>query len=202
MFSVLDIGELEASARLRRSMLDARTQQFVDRHGWELRTNHEGLEVDQFDVHGTIYCVSHEGDQHAASVRLRHADDGSMVEEVFRPFWERHGARLAASHEVTRFCCTPGLEVQAQASGVSELLLGLHEFCRTVDIEEFFGVIFPSVARNLALRGWPPAVIDEMGVGRGRLLLCVWQPTSAVLVALREKAGRRKIDLRAPTGEE
>ncbi|MCF3975072.1 hypothetical protein [Paracoccus salsus] len=62
-----------------------------------------------------------EGLRHLASVRLRHACDGSMVERHFPVFWRRHTAALQRLPEVTRLCTAP--HAASEWSATSQILL-------------------------------------------------------------------------------
>jgi hypothetical protein len=95
MLKVLDHSRLTQDPRLADSMLRDRAAQFVERHGWNLSLGPDGHEVDEFDAPGTIYCILEEDRRHLASVRLRPARDGSMVERHFRPLWDAFGLGAA-----------------------------------------------------------------------------------------------------------
>lgn len=177
MLNVLDHEDFDRFARLRDSMFRDRAAQFIARHQWDLPLAPGGHEVDEFDGPGTLYCVIEEGMRHVASVRLRAARDGSMVERHFAPLWDRFAPELRDKWEVTRLLVAPNPGGKGM---IGELLIGLCELCLRRSIPSFFGVVFPAVARTLARAGWAPRVLGRMEHGGQDLLLCVWEATHVV----------------------
>ena len=120
MFEALAHAELQRRTRLRRGHHLDRTRQFAERHCWPMRVGEDGLESDDFDGDGTTYCMVHVADDHLASLRLRRAADGTMLEQAFAPVWTRHAAALKDAVEVTRLCEIDLAEITetlARASG-------------------------------------------------------------------------------------
>jgi N-acyl-L-homoserine lactone synthetase len=192
MFLTLCRAEVEARPAFFRSMLADRGRQFVARHRWPLRLDHEGLETDEFDDASTTYCVVAEGDRHLASLRLRPAADGSMAEWYFPALWPDTAARLRGGAEVSRFCAAPGLSPDERLNAVSDLLLGLCRHCQRVGIPSFFGIVFPPIARVIRQAGWPPAVLREARDARGTLLLAEWTPGDLVAWSIQEQRELRE----------
>ena len=111
-----------------------------------------------------------------ASVRLRPAATGSMVEDHFAGLWLR-GQGLRKGVEITRFCAAPGLGADDRLTAVSELLLGLCRHCQRTGIDSIFGVVFPaSGAGDPARPAGPAAVLgrDARRPRAGHLLLVQW----------------------------
>jgi N-acyl-L-homoserine lactone synthetase len=173
MFQIMSLADLTAAPMLRQSMLRHRAQQFVGRHGWSLRLTGD-LEIDEFDADGTRYGILSEDGRHLASIRLRHARDGSMVERFFPSFWDDHRALLRDLPEVTRLCIAPRSDPDWRSDALVELLVGLCGHCLRAGTDRFFGIVYPSVARNLARAGWPPAVIGQRKRQGDDLVLAVW----------------------------
>jgi acyl homoserine lactone synthase len=188
MLKVLDHSRLTQDPRLADSMLRDRAAQFVERHGWNLSLGPEGHEVDEFDAPGTIYCILEEDRRHLASVRLRPARDGSMVERHFRPLWDAFGSELHPSWEVTRLLLAPG---RAGQNALGELLIGLCGLCLRQGIPSFFGVVFPSVARVLSRAGWAPRILGRLERDGETLLLASWQATHLVHWTLQARQDSR-----------
>ena len=62
----------------------ARKQIFVDGFGWDLPLTPEGLEIDRYDDDRTQYVVGFDTqDNVVMSLRLRPADDGSILGDIF-----------------------------------------------------------------------------------------------------------------------
>jgi N-acyl-L-homoserine lactone synthetase len=173
MFQVMSHSALIAAGPLRESMLRHRALQFVERHGWSLPLS-GGFEIDEFDGPGTDYAVTAEGPRHVASVRLRHAANGSMLERHFPVFWRRHAGALRELHEVTRLCTAPRAASEWRREALGELLVGLCGHCLAVGKERFFGVVYPSVARSLDRAGWRPEIIDRAEIQGESLVLATW----------------------------
>jgi acyl homoserine lactone synthase len=189
MLKVLDHSKLALHPRLTDSMLRDRATQFVERHGWNLPLARDGREVDEFDAPGTLYCILEEHGRHLASVRLRPAQKGSMVERHFQPLWDTFGPELHPGWEVTRLLLAPkgcGQDV------LGELLIGLCGLCLQHGIKSFFGVVFPSVARVLSRAGWPPRVLGRQERNGETLLLASWQATHIVHWTLQARQDERQ----------
>jgi acyl homoserine lactone synthase len=198
MLRVLDYDDLARHGRLADSMLRDRAAQFVERHKWDLPFSPDGRELDGFDAPGTLYCILEERNAHLASVRLRAARDGCMVERHFRPLWSVFGPDLRDGWEVTRLLLAPG---RAGKVSIGELLIGLCGLCLQRDIPSFFGVVFPSVARVLTRAGWPPRILGRLERDGETLLLGTWEATHLVhwtLQARQERRLERAVDVVAP----
>ena len=189
MLKVLDHSRLVHHPRLADSMLRDRAAQFVERHGWNLSLGPDGREEDEFDAPGTLYCILEERGRHLASVRLRPARDGSMVERHFRPLWDTFGPELHSGWEVTRLLLAPG---RAGQDALGELLIGLCGLCLRHGIPSFFGVVFPSVGRVLSRAGWPPRVLGRLERDRETLLLASWEATHLVHWTLQARQDERQ----------
>jgi N-acyl-L-homoserine lactone synthetase len=180
-------------------MLSHRAGQFVRRHGWPLQLDVEGLEIDEYDDEQATYCLVEEEAKHLASVRLRPAKKGCMVQDHFPDLW-RDARKLRRGIEITRFCAAPGLAPDDRLTAVSELLLGLCRYCQRTAIHSFFGVVFPSAARVIRQAGWTGTVVNEMRAAEGSLLLMQWTPSEMVAWTIQERRelreevwGRRRV---------
>ena len=189
MPNLLRYEDIDRFVCLRDSMFRDRAAQFIGRHQWDLPLAPGGREVDEFDAPGTLYCVIEENMRHVASVRLRAARDGSMVERHFSPLWDRFAPELRDKWEVTRLLVAPRPSCKGM---IDELLIALCEACLRRDIPSFFGVVFPSVARTLARAGWAPRVLGRLEHGGQDLLLCVWEATHLVHWELQTRHERRR----------
>jgi len=196
MFHAVDLDEVRMMRTVGPSMFKDRALQFVTRHEWPLKLRPDGLEVDQFDDDRTTYCIVEERGRHLASVRLRPARAGSMVESCFPELWRDSASRLRDGHEVTRFCTTPGLSAERRLEVVSDLLLGLCRHCRATGVDSFFGIVFPAVARSLRQTGWPARVLDQSRDPSGTLLLAQWAATELVAWDIQERREFREALMR------
>jgi N-acyl-L-homoserine lactone synthetase len=172
---------------VRVSMYTHRALQFVGRHHWPLRLAAGGLEIDEFDDDLTTYCIVEEDGWHLASLRLRPACGGSMVERHFPAFRERAEGRLTDGVEVTRFCAAPDLSSDRRLTAVSDLLLGLCRHCQRSGIPGLFGVVFPTAARVIRQAGWPGQVLGESMDHRGTLQMMEWIADEQVAWNIQER---------------
>ncbi len=191
MFLTFDQVSLLEVPTLRHSMFAHRTGQFVARHGWPLQLDAAGLEIDEYDDGAATYCVVEQQGRHHASVRLRPAATGSMVEDHFAGLWLR-GQGLRKGVEITRFCAAPGLGADDRLTAVSEMMLGLCRHCQRTGIDSIFGVVFPAVARVIRQAGWTGAVLNEADGPDGALLLVQWIPSEMVAWAIQERRELRE----------
>ncbi len=191
MFLAIDSAGLAACRGLRRSMFAHRAGQFVGRHGWPLRLDAQGLEIDEYDDEAATYCMVEEEGRHRASARLRPAATGCMVEDHFPALWLR-GRSLRREVEISRFCAAPGLGPDERLTAVSDLLLGLCRHCQRNDIGSIFGVVFPSVARVIRQAGWAGKVLNEARGADENLMLVQWTPSELVAWAIQERRELRE----------
>jgi N-acyl-L-homoserine lactone synthetase len=189
MFFALDQVQMSDNPSLRRSMLVDRGRQFVERHRWPLVVDAAGLEVDEYDDGAATYCVVAEAGRHLASVRLRPAGAGCMVERHFPSLWR---GVLGGGVEITRFCAAPQLTPDERLTAVSDLLLGVCRHCLRSGVESFFGVVFPAVARALMQAGWRGEVVDQMRDPGGTLILAQWTPSELVAWSIQERREMRE----------
>lgn len=192
MFYAMSSETLLTHANLRASMLRDRAHQFVTRHHWRLCVDAKGFELDEYDDDATTYCMVENNGRHAASLRLRAEEDGSMVEAHFPELWNESGEHLKNTAEVTRFCASPSLAGECRDAAISDLLLGLCRYCIREDIPSFFGVVFPSVARVLASLGWRPEIRSKAKHDGLTLFLCEWRASEFVAWDIQEALERRK----------
>ncbi len=163
MFLAVDRTELALMPLLCHSMFSDRASQFVARHGWALDLDAAGLEVDEYDDTLATYCIIEGEHRHRASVRLRTAATGSMVEHHFPELWRTD---LSERVEITRFCAAPDLGLEDRLTAVADLLLGLCRHCQRTGIRSIFGVVFPAVARVIRQAGWAGEVLAQQEFNR------------------------------------
>ena len=191
MFLAIDGSALSVMSTLRHSMFVDRAGQFVYRHGWPLRLD-AGLEIDEYDDSSATYCLMIREGRHGASVRLRPAATGSMVEHHFPALWRND---LRNRTEITRFCASQTIDSSVRSIVVPELLLGLCRHCQRAGIDSLFGVVFPSVARVIRQAGWSGNVLAKAEGDGGALLLVEWVPTPLVAWKIQEQLEAREAAL-------
>ena len=180
VFEALAYPELQRRTRLRRGHHLDRTRQFAERHCWPMRVDADGLESDDFDGDGTTYCLVHTADTHFASLRLRRAADGTMLERAFAPVWTRHAESLKDAVEVTRLCSGRYLDETERQWATVELLLGLCRHGRATGQKHLFGVVYPGVARAIRRAGWESQVADQFERDGRTIVLATWECSALV----------------------
>lgn len=189
MFLTLGAGAISALPTLRRSMFGDRADQFVGRHRWALKTDPDGLEIDEFDDATANYCVTADGGRHLSSVRLRPARVSSLTERHFPSLWREE---LRGGMEITRFCASRSLGPDERLAAVSELLLGLCRHCQRSGVPDIFGIVFPPVARVIRQAGWPSTVLGELRDAEATLLLARWTASELVAWGIQERRELRE----------
>lgn len=184
MFLAIRKSDLASLPVLHRSMFTDRARQFVARHGWPLRVDEAGLEIDEYDDRLATYCALTDDGRHVASVRLRPAAAGSMVEHHFPDLWLES---LRQGVEITRFCASPAMNAVSRSIGVPELLLGLCRHCQRSDIRSLFGVVFPSVAKVIRHAGWAGVELARTQRREGAVVLMEWVPSELVAWRIQEQ---------------
>jgi N-acyl-L-homoserine lactone synthetase len=188
VFDILSHSEMAARRALKCGVHSDRTLQFVVRHGWQLPTNSENLEEDEFDRTGTTYCVVHEEGRHLASLRLLHHESGTLAQKVFRDVYNRNADALTDALEVTRLCTAPVLSEPRRRLALVELLIGLCRYGLKASQPALFGVVYPGVARSITRAGWPCDVLDRFETDNRTTLLSRWTCSAMVDWNLQERA--------------
>lgn len=189
MFSVVSQEQLGELPAIRTSMLFDRGQQFVERHQWSLAQNECGLEIDEYDDTHTTYFIVSSAERHCASVRLRPARAGCMVQKHFPELWDDE---LKNNFEVTRFCASPMLNQNDRFNCVSDLLLGLCRYCQSDGIGSFFGIVFPPIMRVLNQAGWPAQPLRRLPSWEGVYVLAQWTASDRIAWNIQERRELRE----------
>lgn len=197
MFVTRKQTELISECALYTSMLHDRTQQFVNRLGWPLSVDSEGLERDAYDDDFTTYCIVINNGRHQASLRICPAELGSMTEHHFPMLWQEN---LKSSFEITRLCSSPYTILNKRSEYVSDLLLGLCRYGLQNNLNSLFGVVFPSTMRAIQRAGWSAEVLNRHDLTEGTFLLARWTPSELTawniqeIAATRGEAGRQPVE--------
>lgn len=193
MFQVLSHAQLCTHSFLHKQMLAHRGRQFVSRLKWELDGATPECELDQYDADGTTYCIVMNGEDHAASLRLRASDDKTMTAEVFGSLWGPVAGKLRNGFEVTRLCSSPDLSAQNRSKAIAELLLGLCRHCQVSEINHVYGVVFPTVARTIERAGWYGIQHNIEHSDVGSLALLEWPVSDFVAWQIEDRV-RENVD--------
>lgn len=188
MLEILDYSDFTRQSDLSETVFQDRAAQFVHRHKWPLKVTANGYEIDDFDADGTRYLVVHRHGVHRASLRLRPAAAGSMVERAFPEIWRDHGAALAGLVEVTRFCSARHLDGIDRRRSTIELLIGLCRHGRRNGTTGLFGVVYPGVTRAIARSGWACQVLGRYVIDDREVWLARWDCTPEADWALQEQS--------------
>jgi len=163
---------------LARGIFAARSNQFVDRLGWDLCVDAAGQERDQYDDAHAMYAVVRKDDRHLLSCRLRPATCGTMLEECFPNTFKAAdgfvGRQRRTLWELTRFCRAPDISVSDSAKALKAMSYVLDDLRDTVGVSGFIAVVYPHFPRFLNRIGTRYLVLDD-GVVDGKKcnLLCI-----------------------------
>lgn len=147
-YQSLNSGRFES---LKASMHLHRHQQFRERLKWSLPCKDENYEYDQFDNEMSYYIHAHENNLHTASLRIRHAKFGTMVDGCFSREMP-NTKKLISQHramcfEITRLVTAPEISDKSRKAACKSLLVALRK-----EMEKFPDHIYLAVVSVPALR--------------------------------------------------
>jgi acyl homoserine lactone synthase len=167
-------------------MLRDRGVQFKERLGWNLRTDAEGRERDQYDDLDPLYLiVSDDGNRHLGSTRLMPTTGPTMIGDCFMHLTDDVAITSPLIWEVTRFFVSD----QATRHVAPLLMWAGCSFARQAGIEYFVGVTGAHMVRVFRACGWPSDIIGTSGSAEGEICACLWEVSDEICDTLRRKAG-------------
>ncbi len=158
------LGALADMHRVRKAV-------FVDRLGWDLKVDEDGLEIDQFDAAGAVYLIDADPEtgRHNASVRLLPTLRPHVLGDLFDFLCEDGAPRALDVWEISRLCTSPSLAEDAAAWARRRVCLGLIEYGLLHGISRYSCVINIKWLSGFIRPGWaceplgpPQQVRDEV----------------------------------------
>lgn len=176
-------------------MFVARAKLFIDRLGWDLTTDEQGREIDQYDAFNPLYVVAtNERGDHIGSLRIMPTTGRHMTAEHFAHLSDVGEIRSPLIWEVTRYCVESSEKHGASniRKASIELFLALNELGVYAGINQVIATFDPRMLPIYKRTGWAPEVIGGQGSGRGAIYLGLWDVNKASVAGLRARLGREK----------
>lgn len=189
MIHYLYANQLPAHQQLADEMYRDRASQFIDRLKWDLKTDADGRERDEYDYMNPLYIILTQPDgRHGASMRVMPSMGRTMVNDHFRHL--NHGIAIRAPFvwECTRFCLAPNLGGQAK-SYAGTLMLAGQELGLRFGLTRALGVYDNRMTRIYKGIGWEPKFVGSQGEGREKICLGLWPFGREIRAKIAENAG-------------
>ena len=174
MIRYLYASQLSRHPRLADGMFRDRAAQFIGRLRWNLTTDADGHERDDYDRMNPLYVILERPDGgHAASMRVMPTLGRTMVNDHFSHL--NHGIAIRAPFvwECTRFCLSPKAGPEAK-TWAGTLMLAGQELGLRFGLTRALGVYDAHMTRIYRGIGWEPRFIGAAGEGRDRICLGLW----------------------------
>lgn len=189
MIRYLYASQLARHPDLAEGMFRDRAAQFIGRLGWNLSTDADGLERDEYDRMNPLYIIMERpGGGHGASMRVMPTIGRTMVNDHFRDL--NHGIAIRAPFvwECTRFCLSPqaGRETRGWTG---TLMLAGQELGLRLGLTRALGVYDERMTRIYRAIGWEPRFVGAQGDGRDRICLGLWPFSEQVRAGIAASAG-------------
>jgi len=158
--------------KLTNQMFKDRGTQFKERLGWQLNTDTEGRERDEYDDLNPLYVIVNDDDgNHLGSSRVMPTTGRTMIGEHFSHLTDGVSVSSAAVWETTRFFISDRANRRvAPALMWIGCALGLKS-----GIDFYASVTGSHLLRVFKLCGWPPEVIGSAKSPEGEICTCLWE---------------------------
>lgn len=167
-------------------MLQDRGAQFIGDLGWELQTDDQGRERDEYDHMNPLYLIlSDDAGDHVASTRLMPTTGPNMASDHFAHLTDGVAIESAAIWETTRFFVAQ----KAQRRAAPALMWAGCELALRSGVDFYLGVIGAHMARVFTACGWKPEIIGEAGEGDDAICACLWEVNPEICARLARRAG-------------
>lgn len=189
MLKIFSAEELSAyEPELEQQMFAHRTEQFVNRLGWDLAQDDTGFEKDEYDDPSSYYLIWKSlDDAHLGSMRIRPSYAPIMVNDHFL---ESIGTpiRDAKIWETTRFCLAPELR-RGSARVSAALMQGGCAFALMNGIEATIGVFDQKMLRIYKSLGFAPEVLGWLDDPSGRIGAGIWRFSEEIGLNMERASG-------------
>jgi len=173
MIKYIYADQLANFPKLKDSMFKDRAEQFGVRHGWNVKVDENGYEIDGYDSLNPLYAIWEAPDgSHGGSIRVLPTVGQTMVNDHFQHL---SGLRIVSPviWECTRFCISPRL-TEGQSEVAAALILAGCELGLRFGLESSVGVVYSHTLPIYRRIGWIPEVIGTDGEGREEIAVCLW----------------------------
>ena len=189
MLLCLRRDELDARPNLRDQMFEHRRKEFYERLGWDLKIDHLGREIDEYDALNPLYVILTDQDgNHLASVRLLPTTGRTMIGEVFSDVIDPEEYVSNHAWEVTRvFVAKRDKNAVRKAAA---LFWGGCHMSLDVGLRSVVSITPKLMTRVFAACGWQGEVLQTgRDVQGSEICACRWPVNHDVLQMLKRRAG-------------
>ncbi|MEM7269109.1 MAG: acyl-homoserine-lactone synthase [Pseudomonadota bacterium] len=187
-FTLVYGQNLHDFAALGDQMLRDRGAQFKEALGWDLYTDQQGRELDEYDALNPLYLILSDDDgDHVASTRLMPTTGRNMAAEHFSHLTDDVAIESPAIWETTRFFVA---QKSARRAAPALMWAGCQLALRS-GVDFYLGVIGAHMARVFTACGWAPEIVGRAGQGEQEILACLWEVNPEICERLRRRAGVR-----------
>ena len=188
MFTLVYGDDLFDFPSLANEMFCDRRVQFHDIHGWDLKVDQLGREIDEYDLMNPLYVILRDADgHHLASSRVMPTTGPTMIADHFSDMTDGVQIESPLIWETTRFfVARRGKDSIRNAAALmwAGCQLGLRS-----GIEFYTGVTAMHMVRVFSTCGWPAEVIGERkDKVDGHLAACLWEVNEDICERLRRRA--------------
>ncbi|MEM7545931.1 MAG: acyl-homoserine-lactone synthase [Pseudomonadota bacterium] len=185
-FTLVYGQDLSEFPKLTNQMFKDRGTQFKDRLGWELDTDTEGRERDEYDDLNPLYVIVNDDEgNHLGSSRVMPTTGRTMLGEHFSHLTDGVAISSAAVWETTRFFISDRAHRRvAPALMWAGCALGLQS-----GVDFYASVTGAHLLRVFKLCGWPPEVIGRADSDEGEICAVLWEVSQELCDTLARKAG-------------
>lgn len=167
-------------------MLRDRGSQFKDTLGWDLKTDEQGRERDEYDYMNPLYTiVTDDEGQHIASSRVMPTTGPNMTSDHFSHLTGGVAVSSPKIWETTRFFVAR----KDQRRAASALMWAGSQMALNSGVEFYLSVTGAHLLRVFTVCGWRPEVIGRSGEGENEICACLWEVTPKVSARLARLAG-------------
>ena len=173
MIKYIYADQLANFPKLKDSMFKDRAEQFGVRHGWDVKLDENGYEIDDYDSLNPLYAMWEAPDgSHGGSIRVLPTVGQTMVNDHFQHL---SGVRIVSPviWECTRFCISPRL-TEDKSEVAAALILAGCELGLRFGLESSVGVVYSHTLPIYRRIGWISEVIGTDGDGREEIAVCLW----------------------------
>ena len=172
--------------RLATSMYRDRTEQFLHRLGWAVKSDENGLERDEYDAMNPLYVIwVNQDGSHGGSMRFLPTIGQTMVNDHFLHLTDGVALQSPFIWECTRFCLAPGADGRVAGA----LMLAGGELMRAFDLTHLIGVFDHRMVRIYRMIGASPIIPGQSGTGREQIAVGLWEYDHASRSRVLRRAG-------------
>lgn len=195
MIEIIQRGQ-PAAAQSLHEMHRLRKIIFKDRMKWDVNITKDGLEIDNYDINGTIYILArNEKGQIVGCWRAMPTSGPSMIREIWPQFLDSLPMPYSDNvWEVSRFGVHSFGEKGTEFTVISSMISSLIQTALFTNITHIYTLYNKAIGRTIKQVGWvPDTVSDELPVDGVPTVIARFPMTYAALRAVQDKSGVRSL---------